>query len=148
MNNAMKQHRYLALQTSQRGVSLVMAVFIIVVLSLLAAALIRILSAGEESVAREVLSTRAFLTAQSGAQLRLSDIFTGGVACTNTCPTTGAQNYGGFGNSNWLNCEASVSCCRVQPAGGDIHYRIVSTGRCGPAGERAARVVEIMARDG
>lgn len=136
------------IEKQQRGASLVMAIFIIVVLSLLAAALLRTLSAGAENVAREVISTRAFLTAESGAQLRLSDLFQSGVACATVCPATGAQSYGGFSNSNWLNCEAQVTCCSIVPSTGVTHYRVVSTGRCGPAGERAARIVEVMAKDG
>ena len=129
----------------QHGASLVLAIFIIVVLSLLAAAMLRTISAGSENVAREVVSTRAFLTAESGAEARLNDLFMGGVACTDACSAPGVKNYGG--NANWLNCSAQVSCCRYNPGTGENYYQLESVGRCGPAGDRAVRVVEVRARD-
>lgn len=136
------------LKNHQRGVSMVMAIFVIVVLSLLAAAMLRTMSAGSDIVARDILSARAFLTAESGAQLRLSDLFEGGAACTSDCPVMAVQTYGGMANSSWLNCEATVQCCRIQPGTGEDHYRLISTGRCGPAADQAVRVVEVQAKAG
>ncbi len=135
----------LSCRRGQAGASLVLAIFIIVVLSMLAAALLRTLAAGSENVAREVVSTRAFLAAESGAQLRLNDLFVGGVACSSACPSTGSQSYGG--TSAWMNCSATVSCCRYDPGTGVNHYQLQSVGRCGPTGDQAVRVVEVRARD-
>lgn len=129
----------------QSGVSLVLAIFIIVVLSLLAAAMLRTMSAGTENVAREVLSTRAFLSAESGAQMRLNELFMGGVACTASCAAPAVRNYGG--TTAWLNCSAQVSCCRYNPGTGDNYYKLESIGRCGPASDPAVRVVDVRARD-
>lgn len=132
---------------SQRGVSLIIAVFILVVLSLLGAALINILSAGGESVAREVLSTRALFVAESGAQRKLGEVFPPGAA-TNAAACA-ASNYNWPGIEGCSSVSASVSCTPLPvPGSSTSYFRIVSTGRCGPSGSEAVRVIEIQARDG
>ena len=137
------QHRGLH---SQRGVSIIMAIFVLVVLSFLAGAMFNLLAAGNDSVAREVISTRALFAAESGAQRRLNEIFQGGAAC-GTCSGGGTtSNYGGGGN--WYDsCSASVTCCTYNPGNGVTYYELASTGSCGPAGDRAIRTVEVQARD-
>ena len=64
-----------ALKKNARGSALIMAVFVIVVMTVLGAALMRILSASAESVAYEVLGTRALAAAQTGAQWQLQQVF-------------------------------------------------------------------------
>jgi MSHA biogenesis protein MshP len=122
----------------QSGASLVIATFVLVVLGLLAAVMINLLSAGSESVAREVLSTRALFTAESGAQAKLNQIFVGGGNCTTTDPAiTGIAG-----------CSASIVACSSVLVNGVNYYTISSEGRCGPASEQAVRIIEVQAKDG
>jgi len=55
----------------QRGFGLPLAVFIITVLALIGAAMVALTRTGQESVASEIQSIRAFYAAESGAQLAL-----------------------------------------------------------------------------
>lgn len=141
----------------QQGVSLILAIFILVVLSLLGAAMINILSAGGESVAREVLSTRALYVAESGAQRALREIFppgstTGQTAVCDTLQSTAGADYPSSSLAGLQGCstfQAEIDCSRVFIAAtGANYFTLTSTGRCGPAGEQAVRVVQIQARDG
>ena len=129
---------YAIRRRKQRGLSLITAVFILLVFGLLAAALVRLLQLSDTSVAREVLATRALHAAESGTQRQLGEIFLGGGACPLASPFNAP-----------MDCTVNLSCSAVEvPAGsGDFYYDIVSTGRCGPAGEQAVRVLEVRAQN-
>lgn len=53
---------------NQRGISLVSAIFILVVLSLLGIGMVRLLTTSQQSVSQEITSLEAYLAAQSGLQ--------------------------------------------------------------------------------
>jgi len=63
------------LNKSQRGSAIVIALFIIVVMSLLVASLSQLLRSSSESVSYEVLGTRAFYAAQTGLEAGLVQLF-------------------------------------------------------------------------
>ncbi len=132
-----------ALKSRQRGFSIIIATFVLVVLGLLAAAMLNLLGAGAESVAREVISTRALLAAESGVQRRLNEVFVGSGSCAACSAGATQSNY-----ANWYDsCAATVACCTRSPGDGRSYYFFTATGRCGPAGEQAVRVIEVQARD-
>lgn len=144
-------------RSRQSGVSLILAIFILVVLSLLGAAMINILSASGESVAREVLSTRALFVAESGAQRALGEIFppgstTGQTAVCDALQAAAGADYPASSLAGIQGCstlQAEIDCSRVFIAAtGTNYFTLTSTGRCGPSGSEAVRVVEIQARDG
>lgn len=122
----------------QRGASLVLATFVLVVLGLLATVMINLLTAGTDSVAREVLSTRALLAAESGVQAKLNEIFIGGGGCGST----------GFTIAGLPGCTSTITSCNVVTVNSINYYTIVSEGRCGPTGEPAVRQIEVQAKDG
>lgn len=124
----------------QQGLSLVMVIFIIVVLSMLGAAMLRIMAVSSDSVAREILSTRALHAAESGVQAKLSDIFLNGNPCSTSTPAFTALQ----------GCTVTIETCSsidVPMGSGVNYYTIVSVGRCGPAGDQAVRRVEVQAKD-
>ena len=124
----------------QQGLSLVMVIFIIVVLSMLGTAMLRIMAVSSDSVAREILSTRALHAAESGVQVKLNQIFIGGSGCS-----TGLPSLGGL-----QGCSVSIEQCRtleVPLGSGQNYYSIISVGRCGPATDQAVRRVEVQAKD-
>lgn len=137
-------------RSRQRGVSLVIALFILVVLALLGAAMINMLAGGADSAAREVISARALFVAESGAQRKLSEIFPPGTtssvpgACT--AENWSSADLGGIAGCG--NLQVTIACSLAAPAGADRYYTITSSGRCGPSGDAAVRVVEVQARDG
>ncbi|WP_101758886.1 hypothetical protein [Oceanicoccus sp. KOV_DT_Chl] len=145
-----------AITRKQQGFSVIMAVFIIVVLSMLAAVMLNILSVGTESVAREIISSRALMAAESGTQRKLNEIFPPPSTVANTASCANSANT----VQNWLynaaqgnafngltGCfEVSVDCSYVL-VNGTHYFTIISTGSCGPVGDPAVRVVEVQAKD-
>lgn len=125
----------------QSGSALMMAIFVLVVVGLLGASMVSLLKNADESVAREVISTRALLAAESGAQRKIQQLF----------PTSGAADCSAINNlsltgSGFGNCFVDVVCASVSPEGTDTYYTVISTGRCETASDTAVRVVEVQAR--
>jgi MSHA biogenesis protein MshP len=128
----------------QAGSALVIAIFVIVVLSVLGAALVKMLESSQESVAYEVLGTRAYTAAQSGLQWQLAEVFPlsdSPSACddiVNALPS--------FDNTLGLaQCNVSVSCDDF------VHdtiryYTITSTGECAIGSELTSRKIAVEAR--
>lgn len=124
----------------QKGVSLVIVIFILVMLSMLGAAMLRIMAVSSDSIAREILSTRALFAAESGVQIKLNQIFVGGNACSSGVLVLSALQ----------GCSVNIEQCRtieVPLGSGRNYYSIVSVGRCGPANDQAVRRVEVQAKD-
>ena len=136
----------------QNGFSILMALFILVVVSMLGVAMINSLNRGQESVAREVVSLRALLAAESGVELGLHCTLenTDASCCVGNgvfAPIVGLNpfNYTGAGLAN---CRASVSCRAVNIKGID-YYTLRSEGICeaGAAVDSAHRIVEVQAHE-
>lgn len=139
----------LFLKYKQRGSSLVIALFIMVVMSVLGAALINVIINNEEDYAYEVIGTRALHAAQTGAQWRLQQIFPlrnapnvdiniSLAACVN-----GTLN---LANINGLNqCTADVTCSTIMHENVD-YITVRSVGACNLNGESASRVIEVQAK--
>jgi MSHA biogenesis protein MshP len=120
----------------QRGSALIMAIFVITVMFLLAAALINIVSDGDDSFNQEVWGTRAL-----AALARLFPL-TGGVtdcAAVTIPPWTPPTSVGFSGCRVTLGCTAYV-------AGTETQYRITSAAVCSSGPMRVRRQVEVEAR--
>lgn len=134
-------------KNTQKGSSLVLAIFILVVMSLLGAALLRMMATNEETYAYEVLGTRAYNAAQTGAQQKLQQLFpldngiNQGLAvgqCGNTLLPL--ETIDGLND-----CSASVVCRSVQHET-SFYFTVTSTGQCEINGEVTSRVVEVQAK--
>ena len=122
------------------GFSLPAAMFILVVLALLAAAVYRTVAISNSSVALEMLSARAFLAAESGAQAAMMQVF----------PTSGAPASCGTPSWNltgngFHDCTVLVRC-NTTTADGVTVYAISSVGRCRAGDLQASRTLEVLAR--
>lgn len=102
---------------------LIAAIFLIVVVAGLVVAITRMVRTSGDAFAQNVVSHRAFLAAESGAQLGLNRVFApaGTASCTDW---------------NWdlshigLNaCRVEVTC-RSEVVDGTPHYTLESGGRC------------------
>ncbi|NQD37289.1 hypothetical protein HPT27_09640 [Permianibacter sp. IMCC34836] len=121
-----------------------MALFILVVLGLLAAVLYRTIAIGNLSVAQEALSARAFLAADSGAQagmMRLFPINAAVSACTGGAGINQTLTGSGFNN-----CAVNL-VCSSQVVNADTHYTLTSTATCTAGNLRASRVVQVAAHN-
>jgi len=135
----------------QRGSMLVMALFVIVVLSLLGLAVVQVLSDSNKSTVYEVYGARAFNAANSGADHALADIFGPSVSgptlgrCaavnskTYTLPKTAISGFSG--------CELVIECSEFTVnETGFTHYRVQSEARCNAGDFKTVRMVAVEAR--
>jgi len=139
--NPSSKFAYLA-PARQKGVSLAFLLFAIIIVSLLAAALVQLNSQSALSNAQQVISTRAFFAAESGAQLQAMRIFpvNGGAAvCAN-------QNYN-FTANGVAGCTAATTCGATN-INGQNYYQVTSQGQCN-AGQplQATRTIEVRLKN-
>lgn len=137
-----------------QGSALVMALFIIVVVLMLGTALVKVLQSGEESIAYQVIGTRAYAAANSGAQFRLQQLFPlqpntiqrCGVVNANDESTSTSQLVT-IKNANGLqSCIATIDCSDFSHSN-VVYYTIKSTGQCGSGSDvETSRTIEIQAR--
>ena len=128
----------------QQGSTLVVAIFIIVVLGALVAALSNLVRGTSESVVVEVIGTRSFFAAQSGLEFGMTKLY----------PLNGAplESCQGFPFELELNnrCTAEVTCKVKEniPTVDDenTHFRLESVGSCTAGGQAASRKLAIETR--
>ena len=82
MKAQLKAHR------RQSGSALVTAIFVLVIMTLLGSALIRMQSSSAETVVYEVIGTRAYAAAQAGVQWQLTELFPLNTAGITLCKNT------------------------------------------------------------
>lgn len=141
-------------RASQKGSSLVIGIFILVVMSLLGAALIEIMEANEEAFTYEVLGTRAYNSAQSGIQWKMQELF----------PLRGALNNDSSDSSMCIandsdqisldlsnvpglhGCSAIVKCTSLVHEITTTYYTVTSIGQCEINGEVTSRQIEVQAK--
>jgi len=140
----------------QQGSALMLALFIIIVLTLLGGALVKVLSTSSESIAQEVIGTRALMAANSGMQAELQQLFP--LNATSTCPDEPAsldRSYN-FSADGLYHCSAETTCSRYfEDSTTSInYYRLTSTGECGSSAiaadskgvVRSSRTIQVEAR--
>ncbi len=119
----------------QQGSAIVIAVFIIVVMSLLAAALTRMLQDSQQGVGYEVYGTRAYLAANAGVELGLLKLFPlggGAVVCDYTLNLDLSAQVAFHG------CLIEYSCATKLVDINNKIYQVDSTAKC-DAGEFVTR---------
>lgn len=119
----------------QRGSALMIAVFIILVMSVLTLSLTRNIASSSSQVNNEVLGTRAFFAAEAGNEKALAQLFpvNGGAAVCNA----DQQMY--LTTPGFDLCTVKTSCRQESQSGTDFYY-ISSKGVCktGMAGNNSA----------
>jgi MSHA biogenesis protein MshP len=128
--------------TFQRGFSLPIAIFILVIMALIGTALVSLSQSSHQALGQEVISTRAFYAAESGAQVALAQLFP-----LTAAPANCAAPYPPvvFTASDLNGCTASVTCSSTTISG-KSYYTLTSTGTCGFATLSATRQIELMAK--
>ncbi len=122
----------------QQGSSLVLALFVIIILSLLGSVLMRMISTSSETVSQEVLGTRAYMAANSAMQAELQILFPLNTISSTSCDTTFTNKpYDLQTNFNedipgLYDCRAKTSCEHYYTdLDSTKYYRLTSTGECG-----------------
>lgn len=144
------KQRYCTKAHSQQGSALMLSLFIIIVLLLLGSALIKVLSTSSETIAQEVIGTRALMAANSGMQAHLQRTFP--LDNSNSCPADDTYDLSGI--DGLKHCNASVSCAIYNTHNLVNYYRLTSTGECGSGAisdqskgvVRSSRTIQVEAR--
>lgn len=134
---------------NQRGSSLVVAIFIIVVMSILAAVIARVLSASSRATVDEVYGSRALAAANSGAQVFMTDLFPLGQDGASSAACSTGRNQA-FTSPGAERCDVVVTC-QERDYTSDYqltHFRITATGQCNAAGKNYSRQIIVEAVDG
>ncbi|GLX84224.1 hypothetical protein tloyanaT_04760 [Thalassotalea loyana] len=143
---------------SQSGSMLIIAIFIMVVMLLIGAAMVNILTTSGQTVAYEVSGTRSYSAANSGAQIKLTEIFPlddgsnngeakmcDGADLFSAASSSSNQTYQIIVDHNQNRCNVAVTC-------EDFHhdnvtyYQISSTATCSLGADTTSRTVIIEAR--
>ena len=111
----------------QQGSMLVIAIFIIVVISLLAASLSRILSSTADSVANEVYSAKAYFSADSGMEYGIYQVLDNASFCTTLVIIPPNFLTGEVGLEN---CSVKLECESIGLPNAGHQYYLKSTGTC------------------
>jgi MSHA biogenesis protein MshP len=130
----------------QSGSALVIAIFVLVMMTLLGSALIRMQSSTAETVVYEVMGARAYAAAKTGLQWQLTEIFplntTGVTLCKVNIVEPTISDVKGLENCQFeITCDDSISHDGVQ------YYTLTSMGSCSIAGIETSRTIEIEARN-
>ncbi|EKE85397.1 hypothetical protein [Idiomarina xiamenensis] len=123
-------------QSRQRGSALVVAIFVIVVIGALVAALARVLGGNSQSVVYEVLGTRTFFAAQSGLQHGLTELFPLNSSVAPSCSAVTAEPALNAANDAFAGCQVSVICRDSNMADStltatdDVIFQLQATATC------------------
>ena len=123
-----------ASRRAQRGSAIMIALFLIVIMALLAAAMGRFLVDSGEKNTVEVRGVRALMAAQSGLEIALYRLYPNNSWTAQQCPASATTT---FALPGLVNCQAIVTCkqLNVSAAGATrTGYRFSSEGRCGDSG--------------
>ena len=132
----LKDRTMMPSKCNQQGSALILAVFVMVVIMLFGATMMRLLSTSGEAVAQEVLGSRALSAANSGIQGQLQKLFPlNNAAPMVSCPVSPASPSSNSYNFSTIvgltQCKAVVSCSNYVINNGVKYYRLTSIGTCG-----------------
>ncbi|WP_417665864.1 hypothetical protein [Pseudidiomarina sp.] len=141
----------------QRGAALAVAVFIIVVMSLIGTAMVRILGDSSSATVSEVYGARAQAAARTGAELFLVELFPHDApvnsslcAVRTAAPPAVARAEQVFSINGLTNCSTTVYCDKAvlsNPYSGE-HFRIVAEGICAVGDMTYSKEIMLEASDG
>lgn len=144
-------------RASQRGATLAIVIFIIVVMSILGLAMVRLLANAGLSTVSDVMGARAQAAARSGAEVVLTQLFplnegTNAEQCverTDNLPTN-IQFRTEYNIQGLQSCRVEATCDRLElsePYRG-YHFRIVSTGFCTAGNQTYSKQLVLEASEG
>lgn len=131
----------------QGGGALVVAIFIIVVMSILGIAMVRILGDLSRATVSEVYGARAYAAARSGAEIFLTDLFPfDQPVATSECSSVSYS----FTADGLNQCSVNIDCVAYTipaPFSGQ-HFRITAEGVCSIAATNYSKRIILEATDG
>tara|TARA_R110001583_G_scaffold10698_2_gene49044 strand:+ start:9366 stop:9836 length:471 start_codon:yes stop_codon:yes gene_type:complete len=120
----------------QGGSAIVLAIFVIVIISMLGAALVSLQRDGAKGASYEVYASRAYLSAYSASELALVALFPINSTSADTTTCTGAEfpvTLDTSSDTGFHGCTANYQCQILSPissASLPTRYKIISTAVC------------------
>jgi MSHA biogenesis protein MshP len=136
----------------QSGSALVIAIFVIIVISLLGSAMMVLQRDSSEITSYEVFASRAYLSAYSASEIALVELFplqiqnaSAAIAsCSNVTRNPSLPNN----NAGFHGCSANVGCTQIAvSAGMATRYKVVSTAVCQNSQINTRRQITVEASD-
>lgn len=130
-----------------QGSMLILALFVILVLSFLGITMVSLLSSANQTMIYEVMGARAKFSAQSGLQKLVSTAFPLNASIT-TCSTTISSSAAFSSGDGLANCSYQATCTTtpVVKEGTDYYYyRFESVGLCQAHDVWVSRTFEVDA---
>lgn len=127
-----------------RGSMLITAIFVLVVMSILGLAMVRLVSTSANSVVYDIYGQRALNAARSGLELKLSQAFPlSGTAVTCSVDNTATS----LTATGFENCQFQAQCQQTPVTFADgssqIHFEFSSTGKCLFDGRTVSRTLSV-----
>jgi len=133
----------------QQGSAIVIAIFIIVIISVLGAALASLQRDSAQSTSYEVYAARAYLSAYSAGEIALSALFPLGETEVDedNCPIDDTPAILDTDDAGFHGCSATFRCEILAPAADNLatRYQIVRTAVCENAQITTRREITIEA---
>jgi MSHA biogenesis protein MshP len=129
------------MMTPQSGSAIMVALFVIVIMALLAAAMGRFLLDSSEKNTVEVRGVRALMAAQSGLEMALYQLFPNRSSADVPAACANVAASRAFDEPGLQGCQVAVSCSEIQTQRDgetSITYRLTSLGSCGIGAQTGA----------
>jgi MSHA biogenesis protein MshP len=118
----------------QKGSAIVLAIFVIIIISLLGAALVSLQRDSAKGASYEVYAARAYLSAYSASEIALVDLFPLNSSAAVTTNCTGANISVPLGSDDGFHgCTANYQCAVLVAANSaslPTRYKVTSTAVC------------------
>lgn len=124
----------------QSGLGLPSALFLILVMVLIVAAINQMNETNAAAYGREWLSMRAFYAAETGAQL--SAVYQLSSETEPSCDSNFVNNLN-LTSTGLSECSVDVDCLQQTTDAGIVYYTLTSTGTCGGGADTATRVIQV-----
>lgn len=126
---------------NQQGSMLVISIFIIIVISVLAASLSKILSSSADSVATEVYSSKAYYAAESGMESAIYRVLRTTLKCE-AFPSKKDLGFDVAGIKELENCEVKMTCQEIVIDADNSQFYLTSNAVCGTDNMRSQHRIE------
>jgi len=125
----------------QSGISLPAMIIFVVAIAIISAGLVKLTSVANVAIGYEMVNTRSFFAAETGAQNQLAQLFplNGGAASCATLNLT-------YATANLTGCTATVTCSGPTTIETDVFYTINSIGQCGSGDAISVRELQIQVK--
>lgn len=133
--------------TKQKGSAIVLAIFVIIIVSLLGAALVSLQRDSAKGTSYEVYAARAYLSAYSASEIALVELFPLNRSAANATNCTDISVPLG-NDAGFHGCTADYQCQTLMPSTSSslpTRYKIVSTAVCENAQTVTRRQITVEA---